>query len=127
MNENTWTSRWSTQEVYYYATPSGYEVDFYLPEKRQLIQVTQNLEIAATREREIRALKDAITGVQVESALILSNANEKPGNRGRKSRNPFSCRMVAQSINRIEMYLRMKLINHHRIKGVSFHSVNYFY
>ena len=68
--------RRQTQEVYYYATPGGYEVDFYLPEKRQLIQVTQILQIAATREREIRALKDAITSLQVESVLILADANE---------------------------------------------------
>ena len=68
--------RRQTQEVYYYATPGGYEVDFYLPEKRQLIQVTQNLQNAATREREIRALKDAITSLQVESVLILADANE---------------------------------------------------
>jgi hypothetical protein len=31
----------------------------------------------ATREREIRALSDAIRGVKAESALILSDANEK--------------------------------------------------
>ena len=68
--------RRQTQEIYYYATPGGYEVDFYLPEKRQLIQVAHNLENTATREREVRALSDALTGVKVESALILSDANE---------------------------------------------------
>jgi uncharacterized protein len=65
-----------TQEIYYYATPGGFEVDFYLPEKRQLIQVAHNLELTATREREVRALSDALTAVKVESALILSDANE---------------------------------------------------
>ena len=77
--------RRQTQEIYYYAPPSGYErnspnsrlrVDFYLPEKRQLIQVAQNLENMATREHEVRALSDALTGVKVESALILSDANQ---------------------------------------------------
>ena len=71
--------RRQTHEIYYCATPGGYKVDFYLPEKRQLIQVTHHLEAArtATREREVCALSDAMTGVKVESALILSDANEK--------------------------------------------------
>lgn len=68
--------RRQTKEIYYYATPGGYEVDFYLPEKRQLIQVARNMENPTTREREIRALSDALKGVKVESALILSDANE---------------------------------------------------
>jgi predicted AAA+ superfamily ATPase len=74
--------RRQTQEIYYYATPSGYKrnspssrlgVDFYLPEKRQLIRVAHNLDASrtATREREVRALSDALTGVKVESTLIL--------------------------------------------------------
>ncbi len=70
------TLRQQTKEIYYYTTPGGYEVDFYLPETRQLIQVALNLDNPATREREIRALKDGIQGVKVESALILSDANE---------------------------------------------------
>jgi len=47
-----------------------------LPEKRQLIQVAQHLENRATRDREIRALQDAIRAVNAQSALILSDANE---------------------------------------------------
>jgi predicted AAA+ superfamily ATPase len=70
--------RRQTREIYYYTTPAGYEVDFYLPERRQLIQVTQHLENPATRERETRALEDAIQGLNARSALILSEANE-PG------------------------------------------------
>jgi predicted AAA+ superfamily ATPase len=70
------TLRQQTKEIYYYTTPGGYEVDFYLPEKRQLIQVALNLENPATREREIRALKDGMQGVKAESALILSDVNE---------------------------------------------------
>ena len=68
--------RRQTSEIYYYTTPDGYEVDFYLPEKRQLIQVTQHLENAATREREVRALEDAVQSMPIASALILSDANE---------------------------------------------------
>ena len=51
-------------------------MDFYLPEKRQLIQVTHNLENTAIREREVRALSDALASVKTESALILTDANE---------------------------------------------------
>lgn len=72
------TLRRQIREVYYYTTPAGYEVDFYLPEKRQLIQVAQHLENPATREREVRSLEDAIKGLHVSSALILSDSNE-PG------------------------------------------------
>ena len=68
--------RQQTKEIYYYTTPGGYEVDFYLPEKRQFIQVAQNLANPDTREREIRALNDALIGIRAESALILSDENE---------------------------------------------------
>jgi predicted AAA+ superfamily ATPase len=68
--------RRQTKEIYYYSTPAGYEVDFYLPEKRQLIQVAQHLENSATREREVRALRDALKSIKVDKALILSGANE---------------------------------------------------
>ena len=70
--------RRQTHEIFYYTTPGGYEIDFYLPEKRQLIQVAQHLENTATREREIRALEDAIQGVNAKSALIITDENEEP-------------------------------------------------
>ena len=69
--------RRQTCDIYYYATPAGYEVDFYLPEQRQLIQVAQNLENPSTREREVRALEDGIKGVRATSALILTDENEE--------------------------------------------------
>ena len=69
--------RRQTHDIYYYTTPAGYKVDFYLPEQRQLIQVAQNLENPSTREREVRALEDGIKGVRATSALILTDANEE--------------------------------------------------
>ena len=69
--------RRQTSDLYYYVTPRGYEVDFYLPEKRELIQVAQHMENPATRERELRALADGWDAVQAESALILSDANQE--------------------------------------------------
>lgn len=71
------TIRRTTQDIYYFSSPGGYEVDFYLPETRQLIQVTQNLNNAPTREREVRALQDAIQVLKPKDALILTDANGK--------------------------------------------------
>jgi predicted AAA+ superfamily ATPase len=71
------TLRQQTKEVFYFVTPGGYEVDFYLPERRQLIQVSSRLENSSTREREIRAIEDTIKEMRIENALILSDANEK--------------------------------------------------
>ena len=70
------TLRQQAKELYYYTTPGGLEVDFYLPERQQLVQVTQTLENPATRERELRALAEAVQTVKVKSAMILSNSNE---------------------------------------------------
>jgi uncharacterized protein len=71
------TIRRRTQDIYYFSSPGGYEVDFYLPETRQLIQVTQNMNHASTREREVRALQDAVQILKPKSSLILTDANQK--------------------------------------------------
>jgi uncharacterized protein len=67
-----------TQEIYYNTSPARLEVDFYLPETRQLIQVSQNLAQPATREREVRALTDALRGLGLSRGLILADANAEP-------------------------------------------------
>jgi uncharacterized protein len=64
-----------TREIYYYTSPGGFEVDFYLPETRELIQVSQNLGQTVTRERETRALTDALRGLGLTRGLILTDAN----------------------------------------------------
>ncbi len=70
--------RRNTSEIYYYITPSGFEVDFYLPETHQLFQVAQNIEHPATREREIRALSDALRALNLTHGIILTDANLDP-------------------------------------------------
>lgn len=70
------TLRQSTKEIYYYTTTSGYEVDFNLPDRGELIQVTSRLDNSSTREREFRAVEDASKDLQVKSAIILSDTNE---------------------------------------------------
>lgn len=67
--------RRKTSEIYYYTTPAGYEVDFYLAESRQLIQVVQSLDNPATREREIRALVDGLRALNLSTGLILTDEN----------------------------------------------------
>lgn len=69
--------RQRSREVYYYNTAGGYEVDFYLPEEQQLVQVTQNLDAPGIRERELRALAEAVQSLKVKKCLILSDANEQ--------------------------------------------------
>jgi len=64
-----------TEEIYYYTIVSGYEVDFYLPESKQLIQVAQNLDSKSTREREVRALMEAMRTLGQTQGLILADAN----------------------------------------------------
>lgn len=70
--------RRKTHEIYYYTTQSGYEVDFYLPESRLLIQVAQNLDNTATREREVRAINEALHSLEGSRGLILSDSNGQP-------------------------------------------------
>ncbi len=69
--------RQRTKEIYYYTTSNGYEVDFYLPDSQQLIQVVQNLESPGARERESRALIQAMHELRISQGLILSGANAK--------------------------------------------------
>jgi predicted AAA+ superfamily ATPase len=69
--------RRKTHEIYYYTTPAGYEVDFYLPESGQLVQVAQSMDNPATREREIRALADAMGALGLSSGLILTDSNSE--------------------------------------------------
>jgi predicted AAA+ superfamily ATPase len=64
-------------EIYYYTSPKNYEVDFYLPDMRQLIQVTQNMNDPRTRQRELRAIDVAVQHIKVEQAMILSEDNEE--------------------------------------------------
>jgi uncharacterized protein len=69
------TLRRKTHEIYYHITPAGYEVDFYMPEAGQLVQVVQSMDHPATREREIRAITDAMGALGLSSGLILTDSN----------------------------------------------------
>jgi uncharacterized protein len=67
--------RRKSHEIYYYTTPAGYEVDFYLAKSGQLVQVAQSMDNPATREREIRALADGMEALGLSYGLILTDSN----------------------------------------------------
>ncbi len=58
---------------FYYKTQTGFEVDFFIPHKRLLIQVCQNLD-DQTKDREVRALVDA-SKEQPQSKLLIISEN----------------------------------------------------
>jgi predicted AAA+ superfamily ATPase len=64
--------------IYYYKTPEGYEVDFYLPAERRLIQVAQNMNQPETRRRELRALESAMRSLEIDAGLVLTEDGEDP-------------------------------------------------
>jgi predicted AAA+ superfamily ATPase len=68
--------RRKTAEIYYFMSPENFEVDFYLPDRRLLIQVTQHLNHPETRERELRAIESASQHLKIEHVLVLSETNE---------------------------------------------------
>jgi predicted AAA+ superfamily ATPase len=54
------------------------EVDFYLPDSRQLIQVAQEMNDPMTRERELRAIFEALKTLDIQEGLILSETSQDP-------------------------------------------------
>ena len=66
--------RRETQEVFYYRTRSGYEVDFCTGKDNdlKLIQVCKDLSNEETRTREIRSLKEAMSELNTDHSLIIT-------------------------------------------------------
>lgn len=60
------------QEIYYYKTVKGYEVDFYVPSSSALYQVSYDLSDLETRERELRALAQAKEELAAKELYIIS-------------------------------------------------------
>lgn len=71
-------------DVYYYKTKKDREVDFYLSEKKVLIQVCQNLSDSETDEREKQALFEAMSEIGVNRGLILTEDNKEEISRSGK-------------------------------------------
>ena len=68
--------RRKTTNIHYALTPSGYEIDFYLPDQRLLVQVAQQLTNPQTYAREIRALQDGLAMFKGAKGLLLSTDAE---------------------------------------------------
>jgi len=66
------------QEIHYYVSATGREVDFYLPQSQELIQVAQDMNQPQVREREVRALLEAMQAFNLPRGLILSDTNLDP-------------------------------------------------
>lgn len=60
-------------EIYYYSTDNNLEVDFYIPKRKLLIQVCQNLADEDTRNREIKALREAMKELNISSAVLFTD------------------------------------------------------
>jgi len=76
--------RRASAKVYYYRTKTGREVDFAVPAQNaakaksqiELIQVCETLAAPATRERELRALTEAMSELKVKTATIVTRAED---------------------------------------------------
>lgn len=66
------------EEVYYLKTKDGYEVDFYIPEEKLLIQVADNLENSKTREREFRSILEVSRGdYDVKRSVVVTQSEKE--------------------------------------------------
>lgn len=73
------------KEIYYYKTNNDFEVDFAVKEGKtikELIQVSWNLKNTDAREREVRALAQAMKELRLKKALILTDDSEETINLG---------------------------------------------
>jgi len=70
--------RRKTSRIHYVASGAGREVDFYLPETRQLIQVTHSLDHPETRDREVRALLEGMRALGLTRGLIVTDVAAAP-------------------------------------------------
>ena len=57
-------------DVYYHK--NKYETDFYIPAKKELIQVSYNLDEQKTRLRELKSLKSSMVELKVSKGLIIT-------------------------------------------------------
>ncbi len=66
------------QDIYYYKTTSEYEVDFFLPKIKSLIQVSQYFDAPETRERELRALISAgLEQKEVVNRMVITESDKQ--------------------------------------------------
>jgi uncharacterized protein len=67
-------------DIYYYTTNNNFEVDFLVREKninKHLIQVSWTIENQKTKDREIRALNEAMKELKIKKSIIITNNQEE--------------------------------------------------
>ena len=72
--------RRQVKQIDYYRTKKGYEVDFITTEregKQSLYQVSYNMDDPKTKEREIRALEEAMNETGVDFGVIITMQEEE--------------------------------------------------
>ena len=68
------------RRIYYYKTKNGQEIDFIIQADNrsiQLVQVCEDMHDAATRKREISALKTAMKELELECGIIVTRHEEE--------------------------------------------------
>lgn len=65
------------QDIYYYKTVQDYEIDFFLPKENAFIQVVKNFEAIETRERELRAIANAVVEQKKVRSITLVTERDK--------------------------------------------------
>jgi len=64
-----------SQAVFYYK--QNYEVDFFLPDRKELIQASYNISDESTEKREVAALKKAMQQLDISESIIVTLNDEK--------------------------------------------------
>lgn len=65
------------QDVYYYKTVQGYEVDFFVPRENLFVQVSQHFDSPEVQERELRAIIKAKQEQKKAKTFIIVTESEK--------------------------------------------------
>ena len=68
------------QEVYYYKTKTGKEVDFVVPVRNRrpiLVQACESLASPKTKKREVAALRDAMAELKIRTGIIVTRIQEE--------------------------------------------------
>ncbi len=64
------------EEVFFYKTRQNLEVDFYIPAKKLLYQVSHDITNEKTKQREIRSLFAAMQEIKVKESFLITTGEE---------------------------------------------------
>ncbi len=64
------------EEVFFYKTLQNLEVDFYIPARKLLYQVSHDITNEKTKEREVRSLFAAMQEINVKESFLLTTGEE---------------------------------------------------